>query len=487
MKKRTPRAPHRTTIVPPSGRAAKARMTEADVERCADALCAYQREVTAVFARREQREWSRFYLCGQLSKLERKTMEPMVLALLKTDRNAVRGLQQFIGQSPWPTAPILLKHQARVAAALGEPAAVVIVDGSGFPKDGPESVGAAPQYCGHLGKVANCQEGVFAAYVSSHGYTFLDARLYLPEVWFGDDYQERWRRCGIPATTRFQTEPALALEMVTELAHGGIIPFQWVAADGHFGGNPAFLDGIRALDKWYMAEVPADTHVWLRQPAIQAPGRGPLGRPRLKPRLAPNAPLSQAVGHVAASLARSRWHTWTLKEGGKGPMIAEFAFAKIIDSRAGLPGTRQWLILRRGLGAGAETKYYLSNAPFTCSPSEFVRLSGMRWPIETAFEEGKGEVGMDHYETRTWRGWHHHMTQTFLAHFFLVHVRLMHKKSTGFDHRPSAATGRPRHRTRADRLPRSVGHARVSSTSQSRCLSIASQTHAQEVSAAVKI
>jgi SRSO17 transposase len=473
--------------MPPSGRAAKARMTEADVERCADALCAYQREVTAGFARREQREWSRFYLCGQLSNLKRKTMEPMVLALLDANWNAVRGLQQFIGQSPWPTEPLLLGHQARVAAALGEPAAVVIVDGSGFPKDGPESVGVAPQYCGHLGKVANSQEGVFAAYVSSHGYTFLDARLYVPEVWFGDDYQERWRRCGIPATTRFQTEPALALEMLTELAQRGVIPFQWVAADEHFGGNPAFLDGIGALGKWYMAEVPADTRVWLRQPAIQAPGRGPLGRPRLKPRLAANAPSSQEVRTVAASLARSRWHTWTLKEGAKGPMIAEFAFVKVIDSRAGLPSTRQWLILRRGLGAGAETKYYLSNAPFTYSPSEFVRLSGMRWAIETAFEEGKGEVGMDHYETRTWRGWHHHMAQAFLAHYFLVHIRLLYKKSTGIDHAPSAAARGPRHRTRADQLPRFGGHPGLSATPQSRSLSISPQAHAQAVSAALKV
>jgi SRSO17 transposase len=275
--------------------------------------------------------------------------------------------------------------------------------------------------------------------------------------------------------------------MLTELVQRGILPFQWVAADEHFGGNPAFLDGIGALGKWYMAEVPADTRVWLRQPAIQGPGRGPLGRPRLKPRLAPNAPASQEVRHVASSLARSRWHTWTLKEGGKGPMIAEFAFVKVIDSRAGLPGTRQWLILRRGLEAGAETKYSLSNAPVTCSASEFVRLSGMRWPIETAFEEGKGEVGMDHYETRTWQGWHHHMAQTFLAHFFLVHVRLMHKKSTGIDHGPSATTGGPRHRTRTDRLSRSVGDPGLSSTSQSRGLSIASQAHAQQVSAALKV
>jgi SRSO17 transposase len=275
--------------------------------------------------------------------------------------------------------------------------------------------------------------------------------------------------------------------MLTELAQRGVIPFQWVAADEHFGGNPAFLDGIGALGKWYMAEVPADTRVWLRQPAIQAPGRGPLGRPRLKPRLAANAPSSQEVRTVAASLARSRWHTWTLKEGAKGPMIAEFAFVKVIDSRAGLPSTRQWLILRRGLGAGAETKYYLSNAPFTYSPSEFVRLSGMRWPIETAFEEGKGEVGMDHYETRTWRGWHHHMAQAFLAHYFLVHIRLLYKKSTGIDHAPSAAARGPRHRTRADQLPRFGGHPGLSATPQSRSLSISPQAHAQAVSAALKV
>ena len=473
--------------MPASARAAKARLTEMDVERCADALCAYQREVTAVFARREQRDWSRFYLCGQLSNVERKTMEPLVLALLGPDQNAVRGLQQFIGQSPWPTQPMLINHQARVAAALGEPAGVVIVDGSGFPKDGPESVGVAPQYCGHLGKVANSQEGVFAAYVSTHGCTFLDARLYLPEVWFGDDYQERWQRCGIPPATGFQTEPALALEMVTALAQRGTVPFQWVAADEHFGGNPAFLDGIAALGKWYLAEVPADTRVWLRAPAVQAPGRGPLGRPRLKPRLAPHASPSQEVRHLAQSLARARWHTWTLKAGSKGPLIAQFAFMKVISSRAGLPGARQWLILRRGLAAGAEIKYYLSNAPVTCSASEFVRLSGLRWPIETAFEEGKGEVGMDHYETRTWRGWHHHMAQTFLAHFFLVQVRLMHKKSSRPDYGPSPSTRGPRYRTRSGRLPRCYGDLGLPATPQSCRLSLSSQAHAQEVSATRKI
>ena len=207
------------------------------------------------------------------------------------------------------------------------------------------------------------------------------------------------------------------------------------------------MDGIAALGKWYLAAVPADTRVWLRSPAVQAPGRGPLGRPRLKPRLAPNAPAAQDVRAVAQSLARARWHTWTLKEGSKGPLIAHFAFVKVIDSRAGLPGTRQWLSLRRGLAAGAQTKYYLSNAPAGCSPSELVRLSGMRWPtlaplarrvrVETAFEEGKGEVGLDHYETRTWRGWHQHMAQTFLAHFFLVQLRLSHKKSAGLNHSPA--------------------------------------------------
>jgi len=280
---------------PASGRPPSGKLTRQDVEISADELVAYHRLFQPLFQRREQWQWSAFYLCGQLANLERKTIEPMVLALRGPDINSMRAVQQFIGQGAWPVQPIVERYQHLVAEWLGEPESVVIVDGSGFPKRGPYSAGVAPQYCGHLGKVANCQEGVFAVYVSSRGYTFLDERLYLPECWFGDDYRERWQRCGIPEDVRFQTEPELGVAMVRDLVKGGIVPFRWVTADEHFGRNPGFLDEISALGKWYLVEVPADTRVWLRTPAVEPPGPGLMGRPRTRPRVARNAPRPQEV------------------------------------------------------------------------------------------------------------------------------------------------------------------------------------------------
>lgn len=153
--------------------------------------------------------------------------------------NLVRAGQQFIGQSLWDSEWRLLRHQQLVAESLGDSEGiviiVVIIDGSGFPKQGQESVGVARQYCGCLGKIANCQEGVFAVYVTPQGYTFLDRRLYLHGDWFEDDHRERWKKCGIPDDIQFHTEPELALDLVQGLAQRGVVPFRWVAFDEHFG------------------------------------------------------------------------------------------------------------------------------------------------------------------------------------------------------------------------------------------------------------
>ena len=162
--------------------------------------------------------------------MERKTIEAMILALHGPDVNAVRGLQQFIGQGRWAAEALVIKQQALVAEWFGDPAGVAIVDGSGFPKRGPDSVGVAPQYCGHVGKIANCQQGVFLIYATPHAYTFLDERLYLSECWFGEEYRERWRDCAIPEDIHFQTEPELGLAMIRELAKRGVVPFRWVTA-----------------------------------------------------------------------------------------------------------------------------------------------------------------------------------------------------------------------------------------------------------------
>ncbi len=278
---------------PASGRKPTGRLAVRDIALSADELLAFQSHFQTLFGRREQRDWFLFYLCGQLSNLERKTIEPMVLSLMGTQASTIRTVQHYIGRARWEPAPVLEQGQRLVADWLGEPEGVVIVDGSGFPKQGDHSVGVAWQYCGHLGKLANCQQGVFAVYASRPGYAFLDKRLYLPEDWFTADYQDRWQACRIPDTLSFQTEPALGLEMIAGLVQRAGVPFRWVTADETYGKSPVFLDGIVALGKWYLAEVPTDTRVWLRTPPIEPPGRSLLGPPRTHPRVKRTAPRPQ--------------------------------------------------------------------------------------------------------------------------------------------------------------------------------------------------
>jgi len=344
----------------------------------ADELQAFHREFQPLFQRREQRAWSLLYLCGQLSDLERKTIEPMVLSLLGANPNAIRGLQQFIGQGEWESEPLLLHLQELVSRWLGEEDGVVIVDGSGFPKQGKHSVGVAHQYCGVLGKIANCQEGVFLVYASRRGYTFVDERLYLPEEWFCADARQRWKACGIPDTLAFCSEPELGLEMIKALHECGVLPFRWVTCDEKYGRNPAFLAGIATLGKWYLAEVPVDTRIWLRTPAIEPPGPGLLGRPRLYSRVKPNAPRPLELRELLPQLPRAAWQRRKIQEGSKGPLVVELACVRVTPIRDALPAPRCWAIFRRSLGTQPETKYYLCNAPANLPPTELAPLTAMR-------------------------------------------------------------------------------------------------------------
>ncbi len=411
-----------------SGRKPSDRINARDMMMSMEELQIFHQQFQLLFQRREQREESWLYLCGQLSDLERKTIEPMVLKLIGPDLNAIRRMQQFIGQGGWEVGPLMIQAQSLVSSWLGEDDGVVIVDGSGFPKEGRNSAGVAHQYCGHLGKIANCQEGVFLAYASRGGYAFLDERLYVPDEWFADESRKRWKACGIPETLAFHTEAELGLEMISALLQRGVVPFRWVACDESYGKIPVFLDGIAALGKWYLAEVPSDTRVWLRTPPVEPPGPGPSGPPRIYPRVKPSAPRPLEMRTLVAQLPRAAWHRRKIKEGSKGPIIAELAFLRVTPVRNGLPGPRSWAIFRRRLGSQSETKFYLSNAPEDCPQEEMTRMAGMRWHVETAFEEGKGETGLDHFETRTWQGWHHHMLQSFLAHLFLMRLRLLFQK-----------------------------------------------------------
>jgi SRSO17 transposase len=423
---------------PPSGQPPLINLAPRDVEALADELLAYHAHFAPLFHRSEQRAWALTYLQGQLADLERKSIEPMALAL--ADGN-VQAMQQFISLGAWDDAAVLQTHQHLVAETLGDAdSGVLIIDGCDFPKQGRYSVGVARQWCGALGKVANCQASVVACYASQHGYTLLDRQLYMPKQWFTPAYQHRRERCGVPADLTFRTQPELAWELIQALHTRQVVPFEWVIGDEHFGNNPVLLDRIAAAQLCYLMEVPHTTLVWRERPATAVPPpNGKKGRRPQRPRLLADAPAATRVDDVASDGAL-RWRYYQIQEGAKGPLVAAFAFVRVVAVRDGLPGPDQWLVLRRSLGERPQLKTYLSNAPATTPHATLVRKSGMRWPVEATILECKSELGMDHYEVRGWVGWHHHMTMTLLAHHFLVRQRCrLGKKIGGIDGAASAA------------------------------------------------
>ncbi|MFW6116099.1 MAG: IS701 family transposase [bacterium] len=400
-------------------------LTPDEIEALADELIDYHAEFADLYYRVEQAHWGHKYLQGLMLPIERKAIQPVAMAL---EGGNIQAMQQFIGQGRWQDEKLLQKHWQLVDETLGEEDGVYIVDESGFPKEGEHSVGVARQWCGVLGKVANCQVGVFGAYVSRQGYTLVDRRLFLPEEWFDDDHRERWEKCGIPDETTFQTKPEMALEMLQAVVAQGDLRFRWVTCDELFGHSPEFLDGVADLDRWYYAEVPHNTRIWKTRPETGVPEWSGRGRRPTKERLLPGEPASQRVDGIAAALEPEDWQAYQIKEGSKGPMVAEFAFLRGVAVRNGLPGPDVWIVFRRSLGNDPELKVYISNAPSDTPTSELVRVAGLRWPVETAIQESKDGLGMDDYEVRSWLGWHHHMTECLLAHHLLVRCQKRLKK-----------------------------------------------------------
>jgi len=389
----------------------------------------YHAIYSPLFRRREQREWGEKYLQGLLSDIPRKSIEPIGLALEGANPNAVRALQQFISEGAWEDEVILNRHWQEVDRDLGEEEGVLTLDGSDFLKQGKESAGVKRQYCGEVGKRANCQAGVFLGYASRKGYTLLDRRLYLPEEWVEEEaYAERREKCGVPEKIVFQTKPQLGWEMINSVRKAKALRVRWLVCDEGFGRDTSLLDNIAESGLWYFVEVPRDTRVWMTRPVTAVPvwsGRGP--KPT-RERLVGGEPKAQQVAVLAASLPANHWSRHTIKQGSKGPMVADFVAIRMVAVREGLPGPDVWVVLRRNVWTG-ELKTYLSNAPADTPLTALVRMSGMRWSIETSFKECKQYLGMGDYEVRSWRGWHHHMTLCILAHFFLVRVGLRLKKT----------------------------------------------------------
>ncbi len=369
-----------------------------DIKQFVGELEEYHARFEPAFRRPEQVAWAEVYLKGLLGNVPRKTAERMALDQGENPRT----MQHFLGQSPWLTGELLTIHQQLIVETLGEDDAVALIDESGNVKQGNESVGVGFQYCGSVGKLANSQNGVYLGYASRKGYSVVDGRLYMPEDWFDDAHADRRKKCGVPEDLTFKTKPAIALELLQAAIQRGDFPFRWVAADELYGDTPSFRDGIAHLGKWYFTEVARSTLIWRSRPAVVLPRQSRHRRyPTCRHLRTPNY-RSSRVDEVVAHIPKEAWARATIKEGSKGPMVCDFAFLRITESRQGRPGPQQWLIIRRNVGDPSEIKFYLSNAPEDTPLVELVRVSGMRWPIESIFEESKGEVGFDHYETRSW-------------------------------------------------------------------------------------
>jgi SRSO17 transposase len=399
-------------------------LSQKDIERFLEELKKYMKRFEPAFRRVEQVKRSQAYLHGLLGNATRnaKRVEQMALGL----GEKVRSMQYFVGQSRWAEEPVLAIHQGLIAETLGEEDGVALIDESSVVKQGHESVGVAAQRfaCGSVGKIANGQVGVYLGYASRKGYSLIEGQLFMPNQWFEEEHAEQRVVCAMPEDLVYQTKPEIGLQLLKKTVQRGNLPFQWVAADELYGDSPTFRDGIEALGKWYFTEIKSTAPIWCTQPKVYVPKWKGRGRHPTRLRLRNPNQHPRQVKQLVREIPKQDWVRATIKEGSQGPIVCDFAFLRVIESRANLPASELWLILRRNLDDPAILKYYFSNAPVDTPLIEFVRMSGMRWPIETIFEEAKGEVGFDHYEMRSWQGWHHHMLLVALAHHFLVRLRI---------------------------------------------------------------
>jgi len=374
----------------------------------------------SAFVRVEQIQKSLTYLHGLLGNSTRKNVEQMALGLGQN----VRSLQYYVGQSQWETEPVIAIHQGLIGETLGAADGVALIDESSAVKQGTESVGVAAQYCGSVGKIANGQVGVYLGYASRKGYSLIAGQLFMPEKWFEEEHAVQRQACGVPEDLVFKTKPEIGLELLKNALQRDNLSFSWVAADALYGDSPAFRDGVAAMGKYYFTAIKETTLIWCTPPKVHVPPWSGHGRHPTRLRLRDIRKHPIPVQQLVQKIQKQAWVQAVIKEGSKGPIVCDFAFLRVTESRGGLPAAELWLILRRNLDDPSKVKFYFSNAPVNTPLQEFVRISGMRWPIESIFEEAKGEVGMDHYEMRSWLGWHHHMLLVSLAHHFLVRLRI---------------------------------------------------------------
>lgn len=328
--------------------------------------------------------------------------------------------QHFISESPWDEDPVIEQIQADVTELIGDKInGSIHIDESGFKKDGKNSVGVKRQYLGRLGKIDNCQMGVFLGYVCGNRRTLIDERLYLPEDWASDPI--RRRKCGVPENIIFKSKAQLGLEMIFDAQKRGV-PFGWIGMDCFYGEQPWLLDEIDIMGMTYIADAPTDTQVWLEKPKIEIPEkkgiRGPI--PKLK-KLVSGEPNPIKVQDLAEQLDQSQYTRVFLRETERKELWSMLACLRVFPVRDKLPGDETWLIIRKDEGDN-KTKYQLSNAPENNSINRLGQMSCSRYWIERAIEDAKGEAGLADYQVRGWIGWHHHMVLTLLAMLFILQM-----------------------------------------------------------------
>ena len=400
-----------------------------DIKNFINELSGFHEQFADCFQRSESRGHFFKYMTGQFSPIERKSIEPIALAV--KDGN-VRAMQRFVSDAPWDDNKMIAKYRNLVNDDLGSPDGALIFDESGFIKKGRDSIGVARQYCGTAGKVDNCQVGVFAAYVSEQGYALVDKRLFIPQKWFTDDYIQRRIKCKLPEDTVFCTKPQLAVETLNAVVKENVLPFKYVLADCLYGVSPEFIEAVETLlDKTYLVSVPKDILCWLKRPMTITKQYLWGGKTRAKTVLVDPDSKPISVEELAKNINDYFWYRRKVSEGTKGPIVYEYTRRQIILSATGLPQQSVWLLIRRTLDEEPQYSFFISNASASTRLKKLVWLSGLRWAIEQCFEETKSELGMDHYEVRKFTGWHHHMLTCMLAHFFLWHLKIrLGKKST---------------------------------------------------------
>ena len=385
----------------------------------ANRLEAFMQPFLKNYRRHEQQTYATSVVRGLCSDLEHKNCESIAY-LFGMDRKTI---QHFVGESEWDDRCLREELARQVGEQLGESDGVLVFDPSAFPKSGPQSVGVARQWCGRLGKLDNCQVGVYLAYVSAKGHALVDTQLYLPQEWTTD--KPRMKRAGVPRNRRrHRTRHELCLELLDQ--HAARLPHRWITGDDELGRPADFRRKLRDRGEHYLLAVPCNTTI--RDLEIPAPEYSGNGRPAKRP--------SRRVDRWICERLPEEWISVEVRDGEKGPLIVEALKRQVETGQRARPtACAEELVILRYRDRDSQvvkTDYYLSNAPADTPLLEFCRVAKAEHRVEECLRRGKSETGLADYEVRNWRGWHHHQTLSLLASWFVnIETRRAEKKDSG--------------------------------------------------------